>query len=149
MELRTLAVLFEFGWSTVVKIVLDTGDANTYHLLPKYVRIPQGDSLHEIVEGFERRSGFPHAVCAIDGSHIPILKPVESASDYFNGKCHCSVLMLLWWMSGVCLWMSTLAGQGWCMMLVSSQTRHCILKAVMVQCYLIGHAILLEWTYHY
>ena len=63
------------------------------HLLPKYVRIPQGDSLHEIVEGLERCWGFPHAVGAIDGSHIPILKPVESASDYFNCICHYSVLM--------------------------------------------------------
>ena len=93
VELRTLTVLFELGRSTVGEIVLDTCDAITCHLLPKYVRIPQGDSLHEIVEGFEHRWGFPHAVGAIDGSHIPILKPVDIASDYFHHKCHYSVLM--------------------------------------------------------
>ena len=93
MELRTLAVLFGLGRSTVGKIVLDTCDAIMCHLLPKYVRIPQGDSLHEIVEGFEHCWGFPHAVGAIDGSHIPILKPVDNVSDYFKRKCHYSVLM--------------------------------------------------------
>ena len=75
------------------------GDAIMSNLLPKYVYIPQGDGLHEIVEGimegFECHWGFPHAVGAIDESHILILKPVESAPNYFNGKCHCSVLMLL------------------------------------------------------
>ena len=65
VELRTKAVLFGLGRSTVGEIVLETCDAIMCHLLPKYVCIPQGD-IHEIVEGFECRWGFPHAVGAID-----------------------------------------------------------------------------------
>ena len=40
VKLRTLAVLFGLGRSTVSEIVLDTCDAIMCHLLPKYVRIP-------------------------------------------------------------------------------------------------------------
>ena len=55
-------------------------------LLNKYVYIPQGESLQEIVRGFEDCWGFPQAAGAVDGSHIPIIKPCESASDYYNRK---------------------------------------------------------------
>ena len=93
MELRTVSVLFGISRSTVGEIVLDTCDAIMCHLLPKYVSIPQGDSLHESMESFECRWGFPHGVGTMDGSYIPIQKPVDSAFDYFNHKCHYFVLM--------------------------------------------------------
>ena len=38
-----------------------------------------------IVRGFEDvEGGFPQAAGAIDGSHVLIIKPCESASDYYN-----------------------------------------------------------------
>ena len=49
--------------------------------------------MREIVEGFETYWGFPQAVGAIDGSHIPIIRPDESASDYYNRKGYYSVIM--------------------------------------------------------
>ena len=59
----------------------------------QYVYIPQGRKLKEIIEGFETYWGFPQAAGAIDGSHIPILRPDESASDYYNRKGYYSVIM--------------------------------------------------------
>lgn len=47
----------------------------------KYVYIPKGDLLKEIGGGFGTRRGFPQAIGAIDGSHVPIIWPQESASD--------------------------------------------------------------------
>ena len=82
MEYRTIAELFGLGRSTVGEIVLDTCEVIASHLMPRYVRVPQNDALRDVVDGFERRWGFPQTVGAIDGSHIPILKPQESASDY-------------------------------------------------------------------
>ena len=42
--------------------------------------------LKKIMEGFETYWEFPQSVGAIDGSHAPIIRPQESASDYFNRK---------------------------------------------------------------
>ena len=49
--------------------------------------------LKEIVEGFETYCGFPQAAGTIDGSHIPILRPDESASDYNIHKGYYSIIM--------------------------------------------------------
>ena len=74
-------------------IVVETCHAIATHLLPQYVHIPQGDRLKEIVEGFETCWGFPQAVGGIDGSHIPIIRPDESASDYYNRKGYYSIIV--------------------------------------------------------
>lgn len=81
------------GRSTVGRIVIETCYVIASHLLPHYVNIPQGDKLKEIVDGFETWWGFPQAAGAIDGTHIPIIRPDESASDYYNRKGYYSVIM--------------------------------------------------------
>ena len=93
VEYRTIAALFGVARSTVDEVVLDTCEAISQHLLPKYVCIPRNESLHDIVDGFEQQWGFSQAVGAVDGTHIPILKPQESAADYYNRKGFYSILM--------------------------------------------------------
>ena len=75
--------MFGLGRSTACEIVLDTCEVIAHHLMPKYVRVPQNESLREIIDDFQCRWGFPQTVGAIDGTHIPILRPQESASDYY------------------------------------------------------------------
>ena len=93
VEYRTLAALFGLGRSTVCTIVVQTCHVIATHLLPQYVQIPQGEKLKEIVEGFETFWGFPQAARAIDGSHISIIRPDESASDYYNRKGYYSIII--------------------------------------------------------
>ena len=52
IEYRTLSALFGIGRSTVGEIVIETCQAIA-KLLPRYVKIPRGDSLNKIVKGFE------------------------------------------------------------------------------------------------
>lgn len=92
IEYRTLSNLFGLGISTVATIVVETCHAITSNLLKKYVYIPEGDMLKEIVRGFESCWGFPQAAAAIDGSHFPIIRPQECASDYYNRKGYYSVI---------------------------------------------------------
>ena len=93
IEYRTLASLFGLGRSTVGKIVVETSHAISTHLLPQYVKIPHGDKLKNIIEGFEACWGFPQAARAIDSSHISIIRPDESASDCYNRKGYYFVII--------------------------------------------------------
>ena len=81
------------GRSTVGKIIVETCHAIATYLLPHYVKIPQEDKLKEVVDGFETWWGFPQAAGAIDGSHIPIIRPDESESDYYNRKGYYSIIV--------------------------------------------------------
>ena len=93
IEYRTLSELFGIGRSTVCEIVHDTCQHIVINLLPKYVKIPKGDRLKEVVENCELTKGFPQAVGAIDGTHIPISRPEQSPADYYNRKGHYSIIM--------------------------------------------------------
>ena len=72
IEYCTLAGLFGLGRSTVAEIVLDTCEVIARHLMPRFVRFPQNESLQDVIDGFYHRWGFPQTVGAIDGTHIPI-----------------------------------------------------------------------------
>ena len=73
--------------------MVQTCRAIVSHLLPQYVKIPEGEHLKQILRGFETIWGFPQAAGAIDGTHIPIIRPDESASDYYNRKGYYSIIM--------------------------------------------------------
>lgn len=93
VEYRTISALFGIGCSTVGIVVINTCESITKHLFPKYVSLPKGERLKNIVNGFESRWGFPQVAAAIDGSHIPIIKPLNCASDYYNRKGYYSVIV--------------------------------------------------------
>ena len=73
VEYRTLGELFGLGRSTVGKIVLETCEAIAQHLLQVHVCFPTDQALKQVIRGFDAKSGFPQAVGAIDGTHIPII----------------------------------------------------------------------------
>ena len=88
-----LVNFFGLGGSTVGKIVHETCEAIAQHLLQLYVRFPADQTLTQIIHGFDAKSGFPQVAGAIDGTHIPIIRPQENATDYFNAKEYHSLVM--------------------------------------------------------
>ena len=62
-------------------------------MLPKYILVPAGDELKEVVEVFKEGLGFPQYAGVVDGTHIPIVSPEECPSDYCNGKGFHSIIM--------------------------------------------------------
>ena len=66
-----------------------------YKLKDRYIRFPSNlGEYHEAMKRFEEQTGFPHAVGAIDASHIPINMPKEDNSDdYINSKSTYSIIL--------------------------------------------------------
>ena len=46
-----------------------------------------------MLDGFEATKGFPQAVGAVDGTHIPIIQSEESPADYYNRKGYYFILI--------------------------------------------------------
>jgi hypothetical protein len=57
------------------------------------ISFPEGNQLLHVIDGYERKWGFPMCAEAIDGTHIPILAPTESHAEYVNRKGYHSILM--------------------------------------------------------
>ena len=93
VEYRTISELFGIGKATACVIVNDTCQAIVEYLMPRFVTMPQGDRLKDVIRGFEARWSFPQVAGVIDGTHIPILRPQDSGTDYYNRKGFYSVVM--------------------------------------------------------
>ena len=83
---RTISHLFGVGISTSFIIVRKVCKSIVHVLSQKYIKIPTGPQAMDIVRGFEERRDFPQCFGAIDGSHIPIIAPTHSPTDYDNRK---------------------------------------------------------------
>ena len=90
---RTVGHLFGVSRSSVYLIVKEVCQAIVNKLLPIYIRIPEGDTLKEVVRQFQSKYNFPQCIGAIDGSHIPIVAPSEFPADYYNRKGWHSVIL--------------------------------------------------------
>ena len=66
-------VVFSYSWSVTATIC--------------------GISYWRWFKGFESTRGFPQVVGAIDGTHIPITRPVCNQSDYYNRKGFHSIIL--------------------------------------------------------
>ena len=91
-DYRTIGHLFGVSKPTICVITKEVC-AIVKILLPRYVRIPTGDSLKAVIKGFEDNLGFPQCVGVVDGTHIPIMSPVECPADYYNRKGFHSIIM--------------------------------------------------------
>ena len=93
IKYRSIGHLFGVRLSSVSVSVREVCEAIVDILLPRYIKVPSGDRLRDVVDGFDCKWGFPQCVGAIDGTHI-LMSPTENALDYFNGIGHLSVVTL-------------------------------------------------------
>jgi len=91
-EYRTIGHLFGIGRNTACVIVRDVCRAIKLILTPRFISIPRGQRLNEVIDGFNRK-GFPQCVGAIDGTHIPIIAPTKDPQDFYNRKCWHSIIV--------------------------------------------------------
>ena len=87
-EYRTIRHLFGVARCTANVIVNDTYLVIVQELMRRYITFPPGDRLLATVQGFEDM-GFPQVAGAIEGTHIPIIAPV----NYHNRKGWYSIIL--------------------------------------------------------
>lgn len=93
VEYRTIAHLFGVGRSTVCMIVQETCACIVEVLQKQYINFPSGDSLKDVVRGFETKWGMIQCAGSVDGCHIPILPPALNHTDYYNRKGWYSIVL--------------------------------------------------------
>ncbi|XP_064630215.1 uncharacterized protein LOC135489052 isoform X1 [Lineus longissimus] len=87
-ELRTICHLFAMSQGSLCMFVRQTCKAINDSLAPRLIKLPTAEETTQIIDGFERRWGFPNSAGAIDGTHIPILAPKSFKCDYYNRKAY-------------------------------------------------------------
>ena len=91
-EYKTIANLFGVSRSFVCICIRDVSRAITKRM-SKFITFPRGQDIHQVIDGYYRKWGFPMCAGAIDGTHIPIIAPTESHEDYVNRKGFHSIIM--------------------------------------------------------
>ncbi|XP_077319420.1 uncharacterized protein LOC143941255 [Lithobates pipiens] len=92
-EYRSIGHLFGVSKSSVCRCVQDFCKAVCTLLAPEIFHFPEREKFKDMADYFENRWGLPQCVCAIDGSHIPIIAPQEYHTDYFNRKGWHSIIL--------------------------------------------------------
>ena len=91
-EYRTVANLFGVSQSFVCQCIKEVSCAIRKGF-PRAIAFPKGDDLLKVLQGYEKRWGFPMCAGAIDGTHIPILAPADCHVEYVNRKGFNSITM--------------------------------------------------------
>ncbi|XP_026056804.1 putative nuclease HARBI1 [Carassius auratus] len=91
-EYRTISCLFGLGISTVCMLVRQVTYALKATLFKRFICMPQGQRLQKTIDGFVAR-GYKMCAGAIDGCHIPIIKPHEDQAAYCNRKGWHSIVL--------------------------------------------------------
>ena len=92
-DYRTIGHLFGVSKMAVCLIVKEVCSAIVEVLLLRYIKVPTGNSLKEVIHGFKHKWGFPQCAGAVDGTHISIMSPRDFPADYFNRKGWHSIIM--------------------------------------------------------
>ncbi|KAF4528814.1 hypothetical protein B566_EDAN017280 [Ephemera danica] len=92
--MRSVAVSFLRGRSTVCEVIRETCSVLAERLQPIYMKIPTYAEWMKIKEDFFELWDLPNCLGAIDGKHIAIKKPFKTGSEYRNYKYGFSTVLL-------------------------------------------------------
>ena len=85
--------LFGVSQSFVSLCVKEICLAIVKRLKSRYITIPKGDDLKQVMATYKEKWGFPMCAGAIDGTHVPIKVPSQNHTDYVNRKSYHSIIM--------------------------------------------------------
>ncbi|XP_048512464.1 putative nuclease HARBI1 [Athalia rosae] len=82
---RSVCDRFNVGRATAVRAVRRVCRA-LFIRAPRFIQWPTEDRAVKLMRGFERSSGFPKTIGAIDETHIRINAPKQNPADYIDRK---------------------------------------------------------------
>lgn len=82
---RSVATKFGVGMATAFRALRRVTYA-LHCISPRFIKWPKDQDAVNIMERFQRSSGFPSVIGAIDGTHIKIRAPVKDPNSYINRK---------------------------------------------------------------
>ena len=86
------ANVFGIHQCTASKHIHSVCEVINSHLGPEYLYLPRNtDEMRQKVSEFEIRFGLSQACGCIDGTHMPIKRPVKNSQDYFSYKQYFSL----------------------------------------------------------
>lgn len=85
-EYRIVGNVFGVHKATVKKCLYRVVNAINRDMMHIYLAMPDEVEAAEISQNFEKISHIPQLIGCIDGSHIPILAPVDGYRDCVNRK---------------------------------------------------------------
>ena len=86
-SLGMTANAFGIAICTASTVIFEVCQAISKNLGPTYIHLPKDeDEMRQKVSEFESKFGMTQAFGCVDGTHIPILCPVENSQDYFCYK---------------------------------------------------------------
>jgi len=87
--------VFKVGHSTVHALLHEFCDAVVNLLFKKYVVFPESiEDKRKVADDFLSLWQFPNTFGSLDGTHIPIIAPMEFAEDYWNYKNYHSIVLM-------------------------------------------------------
>ena len=90
----TLKTRFRMGLSTIHDIIRDTCRAIWITFKNEVMPDPSLERWQEIEKGFRVRWNFPNCLGALDGKHVNIIAPANSASTFHNYGGHFSTVLM-------------------------------------------------------
>ena len=90
---RLVAEQFGVGITTACHCLQDFCKAVIKVLLPDHIQTPDARKLAEMATFFNNKWRVPQCVGAIDGTHIPIVAPLQFPRDYHNRKSFHSIIL--------------------------------------------------------
>lgn len=83
-NVRSVALFFRVGTSTLYEIIGTTCKILQDILKPLYVPLPNEEGWLQIAKDFYNSWDFPNCLGALDGKHIEIDRPAHGGSLFFN-----------------------------------------------------------------
>lgn len=92
---KSLSYQFRISLAAVSYIIKGCCRAINERLQHIFIKVPDSSAKwQQISEKFEQRWNYPHALGAIDGKHVRIVKPDNGGSYYYNYKHTHSIILL-------------------------------------------------------